>query len=107
MITDLENNKDQVEHILKTYPDTRDNDKLLWLAYLCVFQNLQDVLGTNHYLALKDLVLKEDTATMESITRLRRKFQEAGQYQGKNRAKRIEEASKVREWSNSQKSFEL
>jgi hypothetical protein len=40
MITDLIKVQDRVEYILSLYPETRDSDKLLWLAYNSLFNGL-------------------------------------------------------------------
>ena len=88
--------KDKVLSMLSQYEETRDSDKLLWLAYLCKYHGLKETLGLENYLKLKKLIMHEDTPTMETVRRIRQKIQEAGSFIGKNRAQRMEEAEIVR-----------
>ena len=97
MSYDLVTAKDRVEHILSRYPDTRDSDKLLLIAYWCVFHGLKDVLGEEKYLEFKKFILNDAVPTMESLRRVRQKFQENGMYCGEKREMRIEESGVVKE----------
>lgn len=97
MIKDLLKAKDRVHWILENFPDTRDSDKLLWLAYLVIFHGLKDKIGTDNYLRLRTIIMDTETCTMESITRCRRKIQESGLFEGENRAQRLEEQEQVRD----------
>lgn len=97
MIKDLLKAKDRVEHILKEYPTSRDSDKVLWLAYLVMFHDLRKILGPTAYADFKAILLNEDTVTMESIRRMRQKFQEDGKYVGTKRKFKMEEEKLVRE----------
>lgn len=47
--------------------------------------------------------MDENTPTMESITRCRRKYQESGLYVGENRKERLQEAEDVRLWARNSK----
>jgi len=97
MIKDLKKAKERVGHILKEYPTSRDSDKVLWLAYLVMFHDLRSKLGPTAYADFKEILLNDDTCTMESIRRIRQKFQEAGEYVGKKRKFKMEEEKLVRE----------
>lgn len=92
--------KNKVFGMLSQYPETRDSDKLLWLAYLCTFHNLKSQLGDEAYLVLKRIIMDEKTPTMESIRRVRQKIQEEGTFIGEKRAQRLEEEQKVRDVIN-------
>lgn len=98
MLESLKTIKEKVEIILLNYEITRDSDKYLWLAYLVEFHNLRNEIGDSAYLKMKKIVLDDKTPTMESIRRIRQKFQESGDYVGKNRASRMNEADEVRDW---------
>lgn len=102
VIKDLTTVKSQVEHLLDKYPQTRDCDKTLWLGYLVLFRNAKSKLNSSKdpWTELKWIVKNSDTATMESLSRVRRKFQEAGYYVGTKRQEKLEEASAVRDWAN-------
>lgn len=101
MFKDLVLVKDKVEFILERYPETRDCDKKLWLAYLCIFCDLKDTIGYGNYLKVKEIILSPKTCSMESVRRVRQKFQENKQYVGTKRAKKLEEQEKVKEWVKS------
>jgi hypothetical protein len=100
MINYLKSIKKRVSYLLKNYPETRDSDKLLYLKYLNMFchmdRNIND-LGYNGY---ERIFLAKSTPSFESISRVRRKFQEAGLYIGKSRDQRMEESKKVSDWAN-------
>jgi hypothetical protein len=98
MSESLKTVKDKVGEILKDQPETRDSDKLLWLAYMNEFHNMREVVGEKAYLFLENLILSESTPTMESIRRVRQKYQESGLYVGKHRDDRIKEAESVEDW---------
>lgn len=97
MIKDLVKAKDRVEFLLEKLPAARDCDKTLWLAYLVMYHGLRKKLGDEAYEALKETLFDKDTCTMESIRRMRQKFQEEGKFIGRKRALRLEEAEIVRE----------
>lgn len=99
MLKDLVNIKDKVQYVLENYPKTQDNDKLLWLAVMVVNYDLREVLGENAYLNFKSWLLKNDIPTFESVTRIRRKFQEANLYVGTKRNHRLNEEGLVRDWA--------
>lgn len=88
---------DRVEKLLSTYPETRDSDKLLWLAYMAMYCQLKSVANCEGYQGVKRILMHKDTPPFESITRARRKIQERGLYVGKLREKRLDEADKVRD----------
>lgn len=101
MIKDLVKIKDRVAYVLNKYPSTRDCDKTLWLAYLAIFHQLKDGLGEAKYGVFKSILMSEETPTMESVRRVRQKFQEHGEYpasEGTRKARRTEE-HEVRSWA--------
>lgn len=67
---------DRVNTIMVEHPETRDNDWLLILAYLCFYHGLKKEIGAIAYIALKKLIIDSGIPTGESITRARRKLQE-------------------------------
>jgi len=102
MIEDIKKIKDRVEYLLYHYPDTRDSDKLLWIAYMVIFYDMKSCFDGSEsgYAAFKKLIMSNKTPTFESLTRVRRKFQEAGMYIGTKRMEKMEESEKVRDWAN-------
>jgi len=89
--------KDKVNEILADYNETRDSDKLLFLAYLCKYHGLKQKLGPIAYAQLKAIIMDDNTPTMESIRRVRQKLQEDGQFVGKNRRCRLKESIVIRD----------
>jgi len=89
--------KEKVEKLLSRHFETRDSDKLLWIAYLVSYHGLREILDDDSYFKFKNMIMNENTPTVESITRIRRKFQEDGKYEGNNRAQRMAEQSAVRQ----------
>lgn len=75
----IEKVKDRVEHILEAYPQTRNSDKLLWLAYMSMFGEIKEVMDDRTYQSFKKLLMDEKTPTFESLSRCRRKLQESGE----------------------------
>jgi hypothetical protein len=96
----LEKAKDRVEYLLRQFPETRDCDRLLWLAYLCTFHNLQGAIREHGYAGLRKIVCDPATCSMESVRRTRQKFQEGGRYLGEKRQERLREEVEVREYIN-------
>lgn len=96
MLEQIKTNYHKVEHILKTCPDTRDNDQLLYLEYLREFKDLGRKIGNNNFDILKYILLHKDTASMESITRARRKIQEKGIYQSNKKEKRRKNEKEIK-----------
>lgn len=95
MIKDIAKVQDKVEILLERYPELRDNDKLLWLAYMNTNHSLRDLIGEETYQTLKRIIL--NSPTFESISRARRKIQET-MYQG-DKEKRLEEAENMSNWA--------
>ena len=88
---------DKVRDLLIEYPQTRDSDKLLWLAYMAKYHGLKLALGDEKYAELKNILLSEETPTMESVTRARRKIQETTPFlRGINRPVRMREEKVIR-----------
>lgn len=101
MLSDLKKVKDRIEAILKAYPETRDSDKLLWLAYNCKHNGLRNLFkGTLEYHNFKAWLLKDETPVFESLSRARRKHQEEQKcLAGNARHKRLDEADVMRQWA--------
>jgi hypothetical protein len=96
MVNDLLKVEDRVKTILTKYPETRDSDKLLWLAYNSIYNNLKNVL--KDYSLFKRWLLNKNTPVFESLSRARRKVQEENKgLHGKKYLARQEEANAVRE----------
>ncbi len=85
--------KDRVEYVLSYCPGTRESDKKLWLVYMHNFHGLGFVEGYN---SLVRIIMDEETPSMETLRRIRQKFQQKGLFLGSNRAKQLEEAEKVK-----------
>lgn len=100
MISDLIKVEDRVAHILRKYPQTRDSDKKLWLAYNVLFNDLKEVMSPAEYSVFREWLLRDDTPVFESLSRMRRKLQEKDKSIAGNRVKRMEEAENVRQWSH-------
>lgn len=103
MISDLKKVKDKVAWILNKYPNTRDSDKLLWIAYLVTYHDLRNQIGDEAYNKMKSIIMDKNTASMESVRRVRQKLQEDGLYLGENRKQRLDEADEVREYFKNNK----
>ena len=103
MTNGLLTTKDRVGNLLENNPELRDSDKLLWLAYLNQEHGLKDLIGLDAYYKLKELVMDDNTPTMESIRRVRQKYQEEGFYLGESRKERMQEAEEVRVWARNNK----
>ncbi len=102
MITQLRRAKDRVEFLLSKHPVCRDDDKLLWIAYLVTFHDLKLAIGNDAYEKFKKILLDEDTCSMESVRRVRQKFQEEGSFIGKKRQAKLDEAERVASMMRSQ-----
>lgn len=63
----------RVKEILKKFPETGENDKLLFLAYLVIHHNLRKNLGEDAYLKLKEGLL--EAPSFETLRRVRQKIQ--------------------------------
>ncbi len=99
MIKDLNSIKDRVYSILEKHPITRDDDRLLFLAYMVTYHRLKAV--TTSYESFREFFLNKNTPSTESIRRCRQKIQEEGFFPAaKNIGRaRAEEESEVRNWS--------
>lgn len=96
---ELRTTKSKVETILYEHPDTRDNDKYLWLAYMNKYHSLRALLGEEAYKALRFIILHPRTPLFESVRRVRQKLQEEGKYLGKKRKQRKNAEQDVRDWT--------
>ena len=94
----LVNNKDRVLKILQDYKSTRDSDKKLWLAFMVNHHDLRKELGDKSYRKLREIILKKETPTFETISRIRRKLQEIyEQIRGENYKEKQLLADEVRD----------
>jgi hypothetical protein len=85
MLKDIKKVKDIIHDLLKNYPELRDNDHLLYLAYLNTKHDLKTKIGNVAYCQLKKILLSDDCAKLESIRRVRQSIQENGEFQGEKR----------------------
>lgn len=101
MLQDIITVSDKVEKILRDHPDTRDSDKLLWLAYSCKHTNLKTLFASKNfdYLTFKKWLMHEDTPMFESLSRARRKIQEDNPELQGDKPLRMEEAEQVSLWA--------
>jgi len=98
MISHLNKAKDRVAYLLDKHPSTRDSDKVLWLAYLATFHDLKNQLGEIPYNKFKEILYSENACSMESVRRVRQKYQEDGLFIGTKRSLKLKEETNVREW---------
>lgn len=91
--------KEKVRKVLEQYPETQDDDKLLWLGVMAIDYNLRAELGEEGYKKFRAWLLKNKIPPFESVRRIRQKFQEGGQFRGTKRKFKMEEESVVREWA--------
>ncbi len=96
MLSDYVKVQDRVMFLLERYPEVRDSDKLLWLAYNCHFNNLKEVSLTGKYENFKAWLLREEVPVFESLSRARRKIQEEKPELAGEKQKRLQESKKVR-----------
>lgn len=99
MVDGLETAKEKVKYILEKFPETRDSDKKLWLRFLEVFFNMRLKIGSEAFVAFECVLMDSEVPTMESVRRVRQKFQEGGQFVGKKREERLEMADRVFNWA--------
>lgn len=95
MLEDLKSVKDIVEYLLAKYPETRDDDTLLQIGVLNIKCNLRNRIGDIAYQKLKKILIQE-APKLESIRRIRAKFQQEGLYQGTFRKEKLDEAEAVK-----------
>ena len=62
--------KHLISSILTAYPETRSNNRLLWLAVLCRRWGLRDTLGDDAYLRLKAIILQEKMPTIDEVAQI-------------------------------------
>ena len=90
----------RVSYILKDYSKTRSSDKVLIIAYMMIWHKLHKKIGKEAMNIVKEVIFKE-MPSFETITRSRRKLQEAGLYlpPADVIASRAAEEAAVRDWS--------
>lgn len=71
--------KQQVEYILKNFPETRDNDKKLQVKVLTQFYGVEKITD----------IMKPGIPSLESIRRCRQKLQSDGKYPSTNKTKYV------------------
>lgn len=83
----------QVEYVLEAYPETRNSDKVLFMRIVTSFYD--QFVGEFESILLTDLF---KLPNYDTISRIRRKFQEAGKYQatGEVKEKRQKNTKKMR-----------
>lgn len=65
-----------VHDILQKYPETRDSDKLLWIAYLAIHCKAKDMnKASDPYLFFKEMIMNPNTIQMATVIRCRAKIQ--------------------------------
>ena len=96
----LKNAETMVRYIMAHFPETRSNDKLLMLFY---WEMVDKIPMSREF---KQAFLKRAT-TPETITRVRRRIQQEGDYQPREEVKRIRQArsKKFREIFSGQKTL--
>jgi len=95
-INDLISCKDRVMYILENWEDTRDSDKLLYLAYMNLFHNLREDItcSDNPYKILKERTM--EAYSFDTIRRNRQLIQAKGLFQGKHRKEKEAEGEITR-----------
>lgn len=103
MLEDIKNVYDKVKLILEKYPPSRDDDTLLYLAFLNANYAFKDRVNsaTEPYEIIKHIMLK--APKFESVRRCRQKIQEEGLFIGTNRKHRKQEEEKIREFYREEK----
>ena len=98
MIEDLIKAHDRVRYLLEKYPQCRDSDKELWLAYNVIFNNLKENMTS--YEVFRLWLKNPETPVFESLSRCRRKIQEKEPHlRGELANERKIEAENVRDWA--------
>lgn len=69
----------KVEKILQISPETRESDKILYVAYLVLYHDLAKKLGSKFHI-VRDILLNSDTPSMDSVSRTRRILQSSGKF---------------------------
>lgn len=95
--------QDRVQVLLEKYPETRDDYKTLFLAYNCQFNGLKEVLGMEAYLKFKEWFMDDETINIDTLTRARRKVQEQNPELSGEKASRLLEEKKHREYFSQEK----
>lgn len=94
MLKTIKTIKDKVRRILMTSEKSRDDDITLYFIYLKEHHGLVEQLGMEK--ANKVYNIMKKAPFPESIRRVRQKIQEDGEFIGKRRTKRLEEAERFR-----------
>jgi len=97
IVKDLKTVEGRVHLILQKYPETRDNDRILFLAYHSLYNGLKDVIKTGDYQKFREWILSPDTPIFESLSRSRRRIQEEHPELEGDKATRMDTETEVRE----------
>lgn len=96
IINEFDSVQGKAYSLLSKYPQVRDNDKLLWLAYNCEHNGLKKLLGPK-YDEFKAFLLSQDTPMFETLSRVRRKLQENHPHLAGDKAERLAIADEMRD----------
>ena len=88
----MENCFERVRHLLEKYPETRDDDVLLYYTYLHQHSKVEGMM----FIWNDFLNIMRACPAPESIRRCRQKIQEGGEFLGQKRLKRLAEQDKVK-----------
>jgi len=94
---DLKKIQGRVKSLLNDSPELRDNDKLLWLAYISKHTNIPIIIKLGDMDSFKECIMDENTPMFESISRARRLVQAEYPELAGNKRKRLEIATEVKE----------
>ena len=94
----LRTNMLKVEFVLERHERARDSDKFLYLVFLRVFFDIEQLHNSN-FDQFSAYIMQKKVPTPETISRARRKIQEAGKWLGKRQLARKQEASAVADWA--------
>jgi len=78
--------KDQVEYVLQKYPSSRELDELLWwLVFKIFYPELAREFGECAKKGFIPMKILTKVPRFETVSRIRRKFNEQGKYLPKNK----------------------
>ena len=95
MLEDLIKVEDRVLGLLQIYPQLRDSDKLLWIAYSVKYGDLRVILGDKYH-SFKEWLMDKNTPAIESIRRSRQKIQATYPDLAGDRPSKLAEADRVK-----------
>lgn len=89
--------QDRVEQILRVSTEARQDDRVLWLAYMVNNHDLIKKIGLDAYRKLKSVMKDPNVPNMDTVGRLRRKLQSKGKYLTAHPVRRKYEMKKVKQ----------